>query len=98
MRRRGPVAEDYLPESVEEFFEPPVGQWRFGAFPPDRFLVGMAFEVGGAYEDWGWIVYEKTYVPDSRPSCWRLTTFCSARTLGELLRKADLKMREASGR
>lgn len=96
MRRRGRVPVDYLPENVEEFYEPPVGHWRFGAFPPDRFVVGMAFEVGGTHEDWGWIMYEKTYVPESRPAAWTLTSFVQARTLTELIQKADWKMREAS--
>lgn len=101
-RRRGPVAEDYVPETVEEFYEPPVGQWRFGAFPPDRLLIGMAFEAGGAYEDWGWVMYEKTFVEGSglteHGGCWRLRRFAEARTLPDLLAKAEARAREASGR
>jgi len=111
--RRGKVEDpNDPPETLEEFYEPPVGHWRFGAFPPDRFVVGMAFEVGGAYEDWGWIIYEKVFEghyekpAEERPGShipprgplYKLKPFCTARRLPDLLAKTDEKMRELSGR
>lgn len=92
------VDYEYVPQTVEEFFEPPVGHWRFGAFPPDSLLISEAFEVGGTYETWGWIMYEKSYVdgsamPGHGGAVYRLKTFASARTLPKLLEQAEMRMR-----
>lgn len=29
-----------------------------GGFPMQGFYVSTEFEVGGAYEDWGWVIYK----------------------------------------
>lgn len=36
-----------------------------GGFPDSNILIGVEFEVGGAYEDWGFIIYRKEYVKET---------------------------------
>lgn len=42
-------------DSIEKFlyYNAPTG-----GFPDESFTVGVKFEAGGAYEDWGWVVYK----------------------------------------
>lgn len=81
-------------DSVKSFFVPPHGHPRFSSYPADQYMVGMEFEVGGAYEDWGWIMYEK-YTIDGVKS---YKTFCTARTLDKLMEKAEIELTKKEGR
>ena len=72
---------------VTDFFLPPYGHSRFPNFPEDKFMISMEFEVGGAYEDWGWIMYQKYYDKENKVQTYK--TFCTARTLKDLIEKAE---------
>lgn len=74
-----------MSDLVTDFFLPSYGHNRFGNFPPEQFMISMEFEVGGTYENWGWIMYEKLY--DNNTKTYK--TFCTARTLKDLLEKAE---------
>lgn len=76
-----------MADLVTSFFNPPYGSKRFGQFPVDQFMISMEFEVAGAYEDWGWVMYEKD------PKTMTYKTFCTGRTLVDLIGKAEEKLR-----
>lgn len=75
---------------VSNFFNPHYGHHRFGHIPLQDFMISMEFEVGGAYEDWGWIMYEKCKDPNTGVQTYR--TFCTARTLEKLIQEAEKKL------
>lgn len=72
--------------AVVRFFEPP-DDW-----PRDRFVLGEEFEVGGTHETWGWIIYEKVWEGEGAAARQVLRAWASARTLAELLSKAETKL------
>jgi hypothetical protein len=71
----------------QTLYAPEVGHPRFGHFPADDLMIGVQFEVGGAYEDWGWAVYQKYY--DEQKGCRTYRTVGSGRTLAAAVESAE---------
>lgn len=58
----------------------------FKEYPRSNYMIGVEFEVGGAYEDWGYMVYQKTGENTFRP-------FASGRNLEQALENAAEKIK-----
>ena len=69
-------------DSIERLLygDPPTG------FPDDSLSVRVAFEVGGAYETWGWLVERKEY--DSAKKEYYTVTVACHKYLDECLKLA----------
>lgn len=67
------------------YADPPLG-----GFPDSSLLIGTAFEVGGSYENWGFVVYRKKDYADGR---WKLETVAAGRTIQAATDKARDRLR-----
>ena len=62
-----------------------------GSFPLENFVIGVEFEVGGCYENWGWCVYQKKYSKEIKR--YYLEPFVCARGLKSVIEKAIEKLK-----
>lgn len=63
-----------------------------GGMPDSQIRIGVEFEVGGTYENWGWIVERLTHAKDSRPTAYTKRTLGTGRTLEKAIEAAKVKI------
>lgn len=60
--------------------------WGKHDFPDENILIGVEFEVGGHYEDWGFIVTRRIFHKDTEQ--WTFETIATGYNLHDALEEA----------
>lgn len=63
---------------------------ELGGMPDQQYCIGIEFEVGGAYEDWGFVVYRKVYKDKQK----HLEPLATGRNLESAIYSARKKIRQ----
>ena len=60
--------------------------WNSGSGVPDiEIMIGVGFEIGGAYEDWGFGIYKVTY--DAEKQAYQKKLLSSGRSLKQAIER-----------
>jgi hypothetical protein len=86
-QRREKLDMDYLSVTDFLYWNPPLG-----GMPDSSLRVGVDFEVGGAYEDWGFVVEQRKFNGDKKTYDYR--TVATGRGLVEALLNARKALKD----